>query len=734
MRKWWVVAAMAAGLFGGGADAAILAAGEATACAELDGRLSCWGFNPNAAFVPNVGTKMLTPQSRPGIPLDAEVVMGYDHACAVTADSHLVCWGRNEQGKLGLGVVSSTTEPPTDLGRTDIAAVALGGSHTCALTQNGEVWCWGDNASDQLGIPGPVDQPTPTLVPLPEPATSVATGQYFTCATLQSKKAMCWGFNNHGQVGNGAVGASSLPVEVVGLTDAEQVEAGDYFACALRTGGKVSCWGNNQAGQVTGVASSDPVLSATEVPTIAGAGALSVGGWFACVVDAAAAVRCWGENTRGQLGQGMRDTPPFSPVVGIGPVSDLVTGWLFACVREVAGPVKCWGSNALGELGIGISGKTQTTATSVLTQANDIDAGRGHTCALETGIVYCWGKNDRGQLGLGFVGGDRSYPSPVVGVTDALAVATGAEHSCAIRANGQVACWGSDAAGQMGKGFAGADSPAPSEIANVSNALSLSAGRDHACVVREDSTVMCWGSNTTYQTGSAESGTQPATASYVPGLQDAKLIAAAGDATCAVVGPDSKVYCWGGNGHGELGQGATGAPNPNPVQVATVPPLEQITAGNSHFCGRTVGAFAAIYCWGNDEDGQVGNGAPATPDVSIPAAVRTSFNNGLFAGANATCLKEGAATYCWGGNDEGKLGLNGMNYESVTPVTLYPQATKIVFGDEHSCALLPGGSVACTGSYRNGQHGDGILGYAAVPVEVSPSLLRDSFEARPPMQ
>jgi alpha-tubulin suppressor-like RCC1 family protein len=185
---------------------------------------------------------------------------------------------------------------------------------------------------------------------------AVSAGKDFACAVLQNGLAWCWGHNDHGQIGNGTnTQAFALPVAVQGLTNVSVIAAADDHACALRTDGTAWCWGENnerQLGDGTSMERNSPVT----VLGLAGvrAVALACGGNHCCVALADGAVRCWGDNASGQLGDNTTtDRDRATAVSGLLGVSALST------------------------------------------------RGTGQTCALGSGVLRCWGLNDGGQLGIG---------------------------------------------------------------------------------------------------------------------------------------------------------------------------------------------------------------------------------------------------------------------------------------------------------------------------------------------
>lgn len=241
---------------------------------------------------------------------------------------------------------------------------------------------------------------------------------------------------------------------------------------------------------------------------------------------------------------------------------------------------------------------------------------------MSGGAAGCWGWGFDGEFGNGaFPDGlspVQSTPVTVGGLADATAVsAGGAEHSCALRANATVACWGYNGYGELGNATR-RSSTTPVAVAGLADAIAISAGQDHSCALRSTGGVMCWGYNGFGQLGNGTTtdSTRPVA---VRGLGDAIAIATGQGQSCAVRAGGG-VVCWGDNGHGQLGI-ATKRSAATPVAVGGVAGAVSVTAGFHHTCALLVGG--ATTCWGSNQWGQLGDGtkrssaAPSTGKAKI---------------------------------------------------------------------------------------------------------------------
>ena len=356
------------------------------------------------------------------------------------------------------------------------ASLTGGQQHTCAVLAAGTVKCWGLNSSGQIGIGNttspqklPVDVLTAPSTPLTDVVAVSAFGN-FACALKSGRTVMCWGNNTYGQVGNGTITTpQSFPVEVVGLAGVSAITTGEYHACALLSTGTIKCWGYNHKGQLGNgslITSSSPV----DVVGLTGAVAVSAGGSHTCALLAAGTVKCWGFNSTGQLGRGgfVDSSSPVDVLAsssGASPLSGVtvISGGAAHTCALVSGGVKCWGDNTQGQLGNGSSGTGVKSETPVDVRTSSSDANplsgvtalstKAHSCALLSGGMKCWGSNNRGQLGNGLSGTGVVSSTPVdvsVLPTSATAMTTGNGHTCALLSTGKLTCWGWNASGQLG--------------------------------------------------------------------------------------------------------------------------------------------------------------------------------------------------------------------------------------------------------------------------------------------
>ena len=333
-------------------------------------------------------------------------------------------------------------------------------------------------------------------------------------------------------------------------------------------GGTAKCWGS--LGDNTAYADvTTPQAVATDLKFTQ----LSAHGRIACGVTADGAAYCWGPNTMGQLGNGSTDagsktpvqvktTQHFAMIAGGDPLS---------CAVTTDGDAHCWGANANNQPVV------EPTLVGGGIKFNSVSVSAQFACGIGTdGAAYCWGANADGQLGSGKPISNQTtdiseVPVKVVGGLTWNTVSAGQHHACGIATDGKTYCWGANEY-RFGNGTESSSKP----VAVSGNAAfaQLDVGRDFACGLTSNGAAHCWGANGLGELGNGDADPQDLSRTplaVVGGRTFTSISASDGEHVCAITSDAAAVYCWGRNDHGQLGNGAVSGSNTartaSPVQA-----------------------------------------------------------------------------------------------------------------------------------------------------------------------
>lgn len=349
------------------------------------------------------------------------------------------CWGANHQGQVGDGSTVDRSSPTrvvfpavfggspnqADPSRRASELLVVGDEHACALTPDGAAWCWGDNSRGQLGDGTLVDRFNPVLVQGGHHFVALTSGEEFVCGVDTAGLAWCWGHGSDGQLGSGGFIDVTSPVAVSGGHSWTFLRAGEDNVCGISTLGATWCWGDNSEGTV-GNGTSGAIGMEQDVPTLVGGPTasapplvfkwLGVGNEFVCGLESGTgAAWCWGSNLRGQLGIGTTGGIRTRPVAVTGPNNvfrtlfdsgddDAYTACgIAASAATFGGPAYCWGANNSGQVGDGTTADRNLPTLLASTESFLlISPANFHACGITTGWrLMCWGSDSRGQLGNG---------------------------------------------------------------------------------------------------------------------------------------------------------------------------------------------------------------------------------------------------------------------------------------------------------------------------------------------
>lgn len=356
----------------------------------------------------------------------------------------------------------------------------------------------------------------------------------------------------------GSEGQAIYTIEVGGVVfQASRIVGGGFHTCAITDSGGVKCWGNNTYGQLGDNTTTNRLVPVAVSGLTSGVASIAAGRYHTCAVLTSGAAKCWGYNNNGQLGDNS-ETNRLTPVNVVGVESDIASmavGANHTCAVTSSGAAKCWGANSSGQLG-----DNSTVARSTPVAVVGLDSGVAvlvaedfHSCALMTsGVVKCWGGNSYGQLGDNSTTA-RFTPVQVVGLSEGVGrISSGAVHNCVITTDGVVKCWGYNSFGQLGDNTTTQRNTPVTVSGLASGVASLESGSYHTCVVTTLGAAKCWGYNYYGQLGD-NSTTNRQVPVDVSGLSSGVANMAGGDYHTCALGTAGGLKCWGYNYAGQVG-------------------------------------------------------------------------------------------------------------------------------------------------------------------------------------
>lgn len=722
-----------------------IGAGEDLSCAlTINGTIGCWGWNRwGQVGVDGSTTNTLSPArvgKTGGVSADAfatfkptQISVGPWGVCAIKGSNTaadgtvsapakpVACWGRSNWRQHGTAYASgdSAHSAPVDIPDpngvlTGVKKIQVAHGVTCVLNDKvaptNNVACWGGGGLGLLGdgAGSTFDNPaTLYTTPAANGFTDLSVGSDTACA-YKSNSYTCWGRNLSGQLGRGTIGGTRA-----------STGAGDttfFFAGEMTT--------------LPSAFSSEQIVS------------VASGVGSNCVVTTKSGLACWGENSAGELGRGtdLNDTgTPSGVVTADGTTIPAAAGSATAVAKDVAASRGANRSYALVGDSVYYWGTknettsrmpTATVATAVSgfpTGISQLTGGEDHVCGLVTSGtnkgIYCAGGNVSGEVGDGTTT-DRSTTAVKVVDTDGVlagkdivALSAGYSFTCALAADGTVACWGLNDGLQLGvTGISRSAKPVKVTGTEISGAagrpVAIAAGALHVCAARAGGGVACWGT-----AGLGRLGTSGTTDSATPVrvtdasnyLGTAPVLSIAADfyGTCVVSGSGAntgKVYCWGDNRFAQLGTGSA-----SPATSWQLTPITSNTRFTSVAVGTRFGCAwrsDVVECWGTNDDGWLGRGTTGS-GYYTPASIATAglVDEGvasLSTGWRHACAIGGkGGLYCWGLSSGYQTGqgavasvLSPTLVKSGTSTTLAAPGTRYCLNgsallDSNSCSLSP---------------------------------------------
>ncbi|MCL1983198.1 MAG: hypothetical protein FWG53_08975 [Clostridiales bacterium] len=693
-----------------------VAAGECHSLAiKDDGSLWAWGLNTDG----QLGDGTTADRRRPVKIMDGvvSVAAGSYHSLAIKEDGSLWAWGWNGDGQIGNGAAGDVVTVDGDCVLSpvkvmdDVTYVAAGFYQSFAIAAESSLWAWGWNGYGSLGDGTMENRASP--VKIMDGAAAVASGDGHSLAIKTDGSLWVWGWNSDGQLGDGTTTTFDddgnmtednnklAPVKI--MDGVVSVAAGSDHSLAIKNDGSLWAWGWNGDGQLgDGTFSSfdddgsiaEDNSRATPIKIMDGVVSAAAGSYHSLAIKEDGSLWAFGWNGCGQLGDGTVENKA-APVKITGGAAFAAAGYSHSLVAKEDGSLWAWGSDDDGQLG---DGKMSTF---------DVESGN-YDRAEPVKIAADAAMQPEGT-------GDECSYLPVEVMGGAAIAAAGCYFNLVVKTDGSLWAWGANDSGQLGDGTVrGRGYP----VKIMNGVAAVSAGKYHSLAVKTNGSLWAWGNN-----DSGELGKRTDFDLYKPAITSDNVSAvAAGSYYSLSIKTDGSLWSFGWNGGGRLGNGKTTGKSNSTRIMADV---AGIAAGDGH--SFTITADGRLLAFGRNDHGQLGDGTITEYDSEWNAiednnrAQPTEIMNGVAAVAagsvHSIAVMEDGSLWCWGENNYGQLG-DGTVASSAVPVKIMDSAIFAVAGDCHSLAIKSDGSLWAWGDNRFGQLGDGTDIDSCVPVKI----------------
>jgi len=724
------------------------------------GLLYSWGGNS----VGELGLGLITSRSNPTqitqysglLPQNGSwsfIYAGQQISTAIN-NNNLYVWGSGASGQLGLGDTINRSIPvQTGIGYSWKAAALEVATNLGAgyLRSDNSVWVTGNNTFGNLGNSTTVNRSAPVIVGSTSISTPVqvgtsswsqiSAGASYSAGIDSLGKLYTWGLNNTYQLGNNTTVDRNDVINQLTNSSWTSVSTGLNHVLAIASNNSLHAWGSAAAVGLSNV-------TALSWSTIASGGQSS----HLAAIRSDGALFTWGLNTNGQLGDGTTINKS-SPTQISGTIS-----WTSVAVDlsntmaiRLGGTLFVWGGNASGQLGLS---DTINRSNPVLLDYNSwsqISVNTSHTAGIRSNQLYVWGNNVSGQIGDNTTI-NKSSPVQVTGSWNS--VSAGAQYTIGINNSSLLFVWGVNAAFQLGTGNTVSRS-SPVQIATGTSYSIISAGPTHAVAIdttsklwtwgqqssvgidvnswtqvsignqfvlaiRNDGRLFAWGVNSSGQLGLGDTILRSSPV-LVGNNSWSAISAAIGGNNSAGIASDGKLFTWGNNNTGQLGDGTT-INKSSPVQISSGSSFSLVAAGPGFLLAASTNY--ALFTSGGNSVGQLGDGT--TINKSTPVQITDpSVQSWIFISAGTSYsggIDNLGKLYTWGTNFLGILGHGDtINRSKPTIVSGSTSWSKVSAGGVNTLGITNLGALYAWGQNNVGQIGDGTTINKSSPVQIGSS-------------
>ncbi|MCR5889341.1 T9SS type A sorting domain-containing protein [Hymenobacter sp. J193] len=594
--------------------------------------------------------------------------------------------------------------------------VAAGAGHSLSILPDGTLWSWGSNRDYVLGESSAQSlRSSPKHIATTDKWKSVATYEDFALAIHADGTLWGWGSNKLGQLAqNGTYGSYVSPAKISANTTWASISAGNGYAVAIRKDGTLWAWGNNMSGKL-----GDGTNVSRFIPTQIG----KETNWRMVSAGVASTIAIRADGTMWAWGvlNWNRAEPQFNEPIQVG--NEHTWKFVAHRNKSVAaikedGTLWTWGENGNGELGTGTYNpgpdpKQITEAT------NWAYVSVGDTYMVATrldGTLWHWGTNSHrfyipGNENSTDIISQHLIPTQVGSQTTWKTVSAGDNHVLATQANGSVWAWGNGLGGAIGSSDILPHATTPNQVGKLTNWKSVATGREHTLALRTDGSLWSSGDNLQGQLGQGTTRFFSTMQQVAKGASWKQMTT--GESHCLAVRTDGSLWAWGANDKGQLGDD-TQTNRSSPIQVGNDFNWQYVAAGQKHSLG--IKTDGTLWTWGQHADG-------TNTNILAPKRVGTSNTWKLVSAGyyHSLAIKNDGSLWSWGSNYFGQLG-DGTGITRATPVQVGPVSVKwksIAAGHDFSVGLREDGTLWAWGYNQDTQLGDGTRINRSAPVAIA---------------
>lgn len=691
----------------------ISASNMATYAIKSDGSVLAWGYSEPSY---SSWTWQPSPILMDNL-TDLKVIENGGQSIGLKADGTVWTWANNYS--------NNRFFPIQVQGLSDVSAVAAGDSHYLVLKADGTVWSWGNNAQGQLGYNTylkPQNNPLPILG-LNNVIAIAAAGNR---SLALKNDGTVWSWGGYNSFYDKDAAQNSVPTEIQGLSDIKAIRMSTGHSLALQASGSVWSWDDLTALQYT-VGHTADQTQPLQIKNLTDISSISVSSDHSLALTKDGLVWAWGRNSSGQLGDGTKvDKVDPVQISNLKDVSQISAGPNFSVALKTDGSVWSWGTNSMGQLGDGtynerlqpVQALTYVPPMVVSTEINDDPNHPGDSTRpwiklhFNLSILTSSATNSTIQLldqAGHVIASTVSYNSvdgdKIVTIASQLPLNRGTTYTISV-------------SGIIGRSGLAMSSPYTYNF-TINRAIPLpheqiSAGSNHSLRLTTSGKVFAWGANDFGQIG--DGTTIPR---FIPveilGLSDIVSISAGASHNLALK-KDGTVWAWGYNTYGQIGDGTT-KNRLTPVQIAGLSNIVAISAGFKHSLALDING--KVWAWGGNSEGELAIDSTIDEITPIQIPNITDIVSISAGGKHSLALNADGTVWAWGSNSMGQLG-NGTSTQQNSPVQVLNLDTvsSISAGFEHSLALKSDGTLQAWGRNDLGQLGDGTTTNHNIPEQL----------------